>query len=98
MLRIKNPNDIKGMNFVDGRYTLMRIEEHNNRYRFEFRDGVDLGWKCIDVYRKPKWDSERMENMYQIDNGRFKSHWISAKWFGEIKNVKFTFNESLKLL
>ena len=36
--------------------------------------------------------------MYQVDNGRFDSHWISAKYFGEIKNVKFTFTEALKVL
>jgi hypothetical protein len=96
MLKIKNPNDIKYMNFLDGRYTLMRIEEHNDRYRFEFKE--ISRWVYVDVYRNPKWDSERMENMYRVDNGRFNSHWISAKYFGEIKNVKFTFNESLKLL
>ena len=96
MLKIKNPNDIKYMNFLDGRYTLMRVEEHNDRYRFEFKE--ISRWVYVDVYRKPKWDSERGENMYQVDNGRFKSHWISAKWFGEIKNVKFTFTEALKLL
>ena len=96
MLKIKNPNDIKYMNFLDGRYTLMRVEEHNDRYRFEFKE-INR-WVYVDVYRNPKWDSERMENMYRVDNGRFNSHWISAKYFGEIKNVKFTFNESLKLL
>lgn len=96
MLRIKNPNDIKGMNFVDGRYILHRVEERDDRYRFEFRDSVHSQWKCIDVYRNPKWDSERTENMYKVDNGRFDSHWISAKYFGQIKNVKFTFTEALK--
>ena len=98
MLIIKNPNDIKGMNFIDGRYKLNGVEEHDDRYRFEFRDVVYSQWKWIDVIRNPKWDSERGENMYRVDNGRFNSHWISAKYFGEIKNVKFTFNEALKLL
>ena len=96
MLRIKNPNDIKYMNFLDGRYTLLRVEEHDDRYRFEFKE--ISRWVYIDLYRKPKWDSERGENMYRVDNGKFNSHWISAKWFAEIKNVKFTFTEALKLL
>lgn len=96
MLIIKNPNDIKGMNFVDGRFTLREIDENDNRYRFGFKE--TSRWVYVDVYRKPKWDSERGENMYQVDNGRFKSHWISAKWFAEIKNVKFTFTEALKVL
>jgi hypothetical protein len=94
MLKIKNPNDIKYMNFLDGRYTLMRIEEHNDRYRFEFKE--ISRWVYVDVYRNPKWDSERMENMYRVDNGRFNSHWISAKYFGEIKNMKWTFTQALK--
>jgi hypothetical protein len=94
MLKIKNPNDIKGMNFVDGRFTLRLIDEESNRYRFGFKETGR--WVYVDVYREPKWDSERMENIYRVDNGRFKSHWISAKWFGEIKNVKLTFNEALK--
>jgi hypothetical protein len=94
MLVIKNPNDIKGMNFVNGRFTLREIEENDNRYRFGFKETGR--WVYIDVYRKPKWDSERMENMYKIDNGRFDNHWISAKYFGQIKNVKFTFTEALK--
>ena len=96
MLTIKNPNDIKGMNFVDGRFVLRRVEIHDDRYRFEFKETGR--WVYVDVYRNPKWSSEKMQNMYQVDNGRFKSHWISAKWFGEIKNVKFTFTEALKLL
>jgi hypothetical protein len=94
MLKIKNPNDIKGMNFVDGRFTLRLIDEESNRYRFGFKEVSR--WVYIDVYREPKWDSERAENVYRVDNGRFNNHWISAKWFGEIKNVKFTFTEALK--
>ena len=94
MLVIKNPNDIKGMNFVNGRFTLREIEENDNRYRFGFKE--TSRWVYIDVYRKPKWDSERMENMYKIDNGKFDNHWISAKYFGQIKNVNFTFTEALK--
>ena len=94
MLVIKNPNDIKGMNFVNGRFTLREIEENDNRYRFGFKETGR--WVYIDVYRNPKWDSERMENMYKIDNGRFDNHFVSAKYFGMIKNVKFTFTEALK--
>ena len=94
MLHIKNPNDIKGMNFVNGRFTLREIEENDNRYRFGFKETGR--WVYIDVYRQPKWDSERMENMYKIDNGRFDNHFVSAKYFGMIKNVKFTFTEALK--
>jgi hypothetical protein len=94
MLVIKNPNDIKGMNFVNGRFTLREIEENDNRYRFGFKETGR--WVYIDVYRNPKWDGERMENMYKIDNGKFDNHWISAKYFGMIKNVQFTFTEALK--
>jgi hypothetical protein len=94
MLKIKNPNDIKGMNFLNGRFTLRLIDEESNRYRFGFKE--TSRWVYIDVYRNPKWDSERMENMYKIDNGRFDNHWISAKYFGMIKNVQFTFTEALK--
>ena len=95
MLTIKNPNDITGLQFIDGRFTLRRVEVHDDRYRFEFKE--TSRWVYIDVYRKPKWDSERMENLYQVDNGRFQSHWVSAKYFSEINNVKFTFTESLKI-
>jgi hypothetical protein len=94
MLVIKNPNDIKGMNFVSGRFTLREIEENDNRYRFGFKETGR--WVYIDVYRQPKWDSEQNANMYRIDNGKFDNHWISAKYFGMIKNVKFTFTEALK--
>jgi hypothetical protein len=94
MLVIKNPNDIKGMNFVNGRFTLREIEENDNRYRFGFKETGR--WVYIDVYRNPKWDNERMENMYKIDNGRFDNHFVSAKYFGMIKNVQFTFTEALK--
>ena len=94
MLKIKNPNDMKGVQFLNGRFTLREIEENDNRYRFGFKE--TSRWVYIDVYRKPKWDSERMENMYKIDNGRFDNHWISAKYFGQIKNANFTFTEALK--
>ena len=94
MLKIKNPNDMKGVQFLNGRFTLREIEENDNRYRFGFKE--TSRWVYIDVYRKPKWDSERMENMYKIDNGRFDNHWISAKYFGQIRNANFTFTEALK--
>jgi hypothetical protein len=94
MLKIKNPNDMKGVKFLNGRFTLREIEENDNRYRFGFKE--TSRWVYIDVYRKPKWDSERMENMYKIDNGRFDNHWISAKYFGQIRNANFTFTEALK--
>jgi hypothetical protein len=94
MLVIKNPNDIKGMNFVNGRFTLREIEENDNRYRFGFKETGR--WVYIDVYRQPKWDSEQKRNMYKVDNGKFDNHWISAKYFGMIRNVQFTFTEALK--
>ena len=94
MLHIKNPNDITGMNFLSGRFTLRDVETYYDKYRFAFKE--ISRWVYIDVYRQPKWDSERMENMYKIDNGRFDNHWISAKWFGMIRNVQFTFTEALK--
>ena len=95
MLNIKNPNDVIGMNFVHRRYKLERVEVHNDRYRFEFRDNISK-YVYVDLFRNAKWDSERGENMYRVDNGRFKSHWISAKWFGDIKNMEWTFNQALK--
>jgi hypothetical protein len=94
MLRIKNPNDIKGMNFVNGRFTLREIEENDNRYRFGFKE--TSRWVYVDVYRYPKWDSEQNVNMYRVDNGKFDNHWISAKYFGIIRNMEFTFNSALK--
>ena len=95
MLTIKNPNDIVGMNFVNHRYKLERVEVHNDRYRFEFRDDISR-YVYIDLFRNPKWDSERMENVYRVDNGRFSNHWISAKWFGKLKNMQWTFTQTLK--
>ena len=96
MLKIKNPDDIKGMNFVDGRFVLRRVEIHDDRYRFEFKE--TSRWVYIDLYRKPIWDSEENANMYRIDNGKFDNHWVSAKYFGEIKNMKWTFTQALKNL
>ena len=87
---------MKGVKFLNDRFTLREIEENDNRYRFGFKE--TSRWVYIDVYRKPYWDSERMENMYKVDNGKFTNHWISAKWFSKIKNVQYTFTESLKEL
>ena len=97
MLVIKNPKDITGMNFVDGKYTLREAEEHSDRYCFLFQD-TDTNWVTIDIFRQPKWDSEQSKNMYRVDNGVFRSHWISADWFSKIRNVQFTFTEALKVL
>ena len=94
MLVIKNPDDIKGMNFVNHRYTLLGVEIYYEKYRFAFKETGR--WVYVDVYRQPKWDSEQNVNMYRVDNGKFDNHWISAKWFGIIKNVKITFNSALK--
>ena len=94
MLHIKNPNDIKGMNFVNHRYTLLSVEIYYEKYRFAFKE--TSRWVYIDVYRQPKWDSEQNVNMYRVDNGKFDNHWISAKYFGIIRNMKFTFTQALK--
>jgi hypothetical protein len=94
MLHIKNPSDITGMNFVNHRYTLINVEIFDDRYRFAFKE--ISRWVYIDVYRYPKWDSEQNVNMYRVDNGKFDNHWISAKYFGKIKNVKITFTHALK--
>jgi len=85
---------MKGVKFLNDRFTLREIEENDNRYRFGFKE--TSRWVYIDVYRKPKWDSEENVNMYRVDNGKFDNHWISAKWFGIIKNAKLTFNSALK--
>jgi len=95
MLKIKNPTDILGMNFADGKYTLREAEEHDDRYCFSFQD-TDTNWAIIHIFREPKLDSEQNVNMYRVDNGKFDNHWISAKYFGMIKNVQFTFTEALK--
>jgi hypothetical protein len=94
MLYIKNPDDIKGMNFVDGRFTLRSVETYYDKYRFAFKETGR--WVYIDVYRLPRWDIEDSRNMYKVDNGRFSNHWISADYFGKIKNVQWTFTQALK--
>ncbi len=94
MLKIKNPNDIKGMNFINGRFTLREVETYADKYRFGFKETGR--WVYIDVYRQPKWDSEQNANMYRVDNGKFDNHWISAKYFGELNNAKRTFTQALK--
>jgi hypothetical protein len=96
MLVIKNPNDIVWMSFLDGRFKLRNVETYYDKYRFAFKETGR--WVYVDVYRHPKWDSENSKNMYRVDNGKFNSHWISAEYFSKIKNVQFTFTESLKLL
>jgi hypothetical protein len=96
MLVIKNPNDIIWMSFLDGRFKLRNVETYYDKYRFAFKETGR--WVYVDVYRHPKWDSENSKNMYRVDNGKFNSHWISAEYFSKIKNVQFTFTESLKLL
>ena len=94
MLVIKNPNDIVWMSFLDGRFKLRNVETYYDKYRFAFKE--TSRWVYVDVYRHPKWDSENSKNMYRVDNGKFDNHWISAKYFGMIKNVKFTFTQALK--
>lgn len=95
MLKITNPKDIIGMNGVGGKYKLYAVEEHDDRYTFEFKN-TKSNWVIIHIYRKPIWDSERSVNMYSVDNGTGRNHRVSAKWFSMIKNVQLTFNEALK--
>ena len=82
------------MNFINHRYTLLNVEIFYEKYRFAFKE--TSRWVYIDVYRYPKWDSEQSVNMYRVDNGKFDNHWISAKYFGIIRNMKFTFTQALK--
>jgi len=95
MLKINNPTDILGMNFVGGKYKLKEAEEHDDRYTFSFQD-KRTNWAIIHIHREPKWDSDHNRNMYRVDNGAGLDHWVSADWFGDIKNAKWTFNEALK--
>jgi len=96
MLHIKNPNDITGMQFADGRFKLRNVETYYDKYRFAFKEMSR--WVYIDVYRQPRWDIEDSRNMYRVDNGKFSNHWISAEYFGKIKNVQWTFTQALKEL
>jgi len=95
MLIIKNPKDILGMNFVDGKYKLYAVEEYGDRYTFEFKTTKSI-WAIIHIFREPKWDAAEDRNMYRVDNGKFDKHWISADYFSKIKNVQWTFNQALK--
>jgi len=97
MLKIENPNRILYMNFADDKYQLKEAEEHSDRYTFAFTD-TNSNWAIIDIFRQPKWDDEKSRNMYRVDNGAGRDHWVSADWFGDIKNAKWTFDEALKNL
>lgn len=94
MLKIKNPDGIRGLQFINGRFSLRRVETYVDKYRFGFKEAGR--WVYIDLYREPKWDSGQNANMYRIDNGKFANHFVSAKYFGQFKNMKWTFTQALK--
>jgi hypothetical protein len=95
MLTIKNSKKIIGMKVVGDVYTLKEVEEHDDRYTFSFQD-KRTNWAIIHIHRKPDWDAENARNMYRVDNGTGRVHRISADWFTDIKNVQWTFDQSLK--
>ncbi len=52
MLIIKNPNDIKGMNFVDGRFTLREVEIYDEVVEVEKKQETLYNWRDTFIITK----------------------------------------------
>lgn len=99
MLTIKNWSRLIGESFRDGRFLFTNFEETPTRLRFWFKDCISnkqgIGvW--IEIEREGIFDFEKGYKLYRVTYPQCPQHKIGAHYFGNIDNVKWTFETALK--
>lgn len=101
MLTIKNIDRITGESFVDGRFLCTNHIESGTSIRFQFLDTeTQLGrYVWIEINRNKTWanDSKNPGWYYKLNYaGMPAEHKISADWFSDFDNARYTFETALK--
>lgn len=97
-LVIKNIHKVIG-DVYQTRFVCINAVETDVNYRFQFRDNGYTNSRIVwvEVNRNGRWDVEDKKWYYPLNYPNVGGgHWISADWWGDMKNVKLTFDEVFK--
>ena len=96
ILKIHNTNRMVGTMFWNRRFTCLQVHETDTNYRFQFDDSeVPSRYVWIEVSKIGRIDNEG-DWSYSLNYMRCNQHLVTAKWFGDWKNVTKTFGDALK--
>jgi len=97
LLKIHNTNRMVGTQFWNGYFVFRGTHETDTNYRFQFEDTRSLNTKIIwiEVSKIGRIDNEG-DWSYSLNYMRCNQHLVTAKWFGDWKNVTKTFGDALK--
>lgn len=98
MLTINNWSKLIGETFIDGRFLFTNFEETPTHLRFWFNDiddKISVGGVWVEIERDGIFSPEKGYKLYRVIYPNCPHHTISAHWFGDMDNVKFTFDKAL---
>jgi hypothetical protein len=82
--------------FWNRRFRCLQVHETDTNYRFQFDDSeVPNKYIWIEVSKIGRIDNEG-DWSYSLNYMRCNQHLVTAKWFGDWKNVTKTFGDALK--
>ena len=99
MLTIKNWDTLIGETFMDGRFLFSNFVETGTKLKFWFKDlddKIPAGGVWVEIEREGIFDFKKGYKLYRVTYPRCPEHKIGAHYFGDIDNVKWTFETALK--
>ena len=90
-------NRMVGTMFWNRRFTCLQVHETDANYRFQFDDAeVPNKYLWVEVSKDGRIDNEG-DWSYSLNYMKCPNeHLVTAKWFGDWKNVTKTFGDALK--
>lgn len=95
MLTIKNWDKIIGVTFLNGEYICDSYNETPTDLIFSFITKYRKQNIWVKIEREGEYDSEDGKIMYIVTYPNCSTHKIGAEWFGDMDNVKWTFEQAL---
>ena len=97
ILKIINKDRFVGVQFWNGIFKCLRVDETDTNYRFQFSDSEQPHtYHWIEVSRIGHWNHIDNKWFYSLNYRGCNGHQVSADWFEDYKNAMDTFGEALK--
>lgn len=96
MLVIKNWKKIIGDSFLDDRFLCTNFEEKPTLLSFWFKDLKEAGGIWVEINRQKEWSPTDNEWLYTLIYPNSYKHYVTADWFSDIDNARYTFQTALE--
>lgn len=99
-LDIKNIHKVVDSEYHNGRFVCTKALETDTNYRFQFSErpkAPSSRYVWVEVSKWGHWNSVEGNWEYRLNYPKCGVHIVTAKWFEKEANVRYTFEEALKL-